>query len=257
MKILWAVALQILILYNILEMSSAGRVKFWLKQAFNVPALRQLGLALRNPHLLVPTYNVRSISDLDPAALKSSGVRYIVFDKDNTLATPYANELHPSLAKAMSAFRSNYQNKNMAILSNSAGCKDDDVGYKGAEAAERGIGVPVIRHVHKKPDPDCLQEVLAHFSLTSIADNDSNNESSRSSSSIKPEQICIIGDRLLTDVIFGNLSGMHTAFVAPITLKKDHPIAVIIRFIERIAILPVARRLTKTRKEGRKDGTCI
>ena len=39
-----------------------------------------------------------------------------------------------------------------------------------------------------------------------------------------------VGDRVLTDVVFGNQYGMLSVLVEPLSLVKDHPVAVIIRY---------------------------
>lgn len=75
--------------------------------------------------------------------------------------------------------------------------------------------IPVICHVNKKPD--CFDEVISHFSQY------------QSKQSIQPDKICIIGDRLLTDIVFGNLYGMKTVLVKPLNHFKDHPISIIMR----------------------------
>jgi len=57
------------------------------------------------------------------------------------------------------------------------------------------------------------------------------------------------GDRLLTDVVFGNECKMVTVLVSPLSNTKDHPIAVLIRSIERWLILPIVKLvLLLTRK---------
>lgn len=42
-----------------------------------------------------------------------------------------------------------------------------------------------------------------------------------------------MGDRLLTDVVFGNLHGMLTVHTQPLTLKGDNRPAAVFRFLER------------------------
>ena len=42
----------------------------------------------------------------------------------------------------------------------------------------------------------------------------------------------MVGDRLLTDVVYGNLNGMYTILVDPITEKNDNFPAKMIRRIE-------------------------
>jgi len=110
--------------------------------------------------------------------------------------------------------------KNVAILSNSAGTKDDP-GYEDAKKIESDMGISVIRHDEKKPGG--LQEVLDHFDTVDDA-----------------SQLCMVGDRLLTDIVFGNLFGMLTVHVLPLCEgeenKRDNKIASIIRTAENAAL---------------------
>ena len=50
-----------------------------------------------------------------------------------------------------------------------------------------------------------------------------------------------IGDRLLTDVVFGNMHGMFTVLVAPLSHFKDHPVASLIRLFELYGLLPIIK----------------
>ena len=43
--------------------------------------------------------------------------------------------------------------------------------------------------------------------------------------------ILLVGDRLLTDVAFANKYGMLSVFVAPLSYTKDHPVAVVLRYV--------------------------
>jgi phosphatidylglycerophosphatase GEP4 len=89
----------------------------------------------------------------------------------------------------------------IAILSNSAGTKDDP-GYADARRIEESMGVKVIRHVEKKPAG--LDQVLRHFDLED------------------PAEVCVVGDRILTDVVFGNLYGMLTIHTLPLCSGSDN-----------------------------------
>ena len=53
-----------------------------------------------------------------------------------------------------------------AILSNSVGTLDDKDSC-GAISTENSTGIPVIRHLHKKPD--CLDEVDIRISINNIS----------------------------------------------------------------------------------------
>ena len=53
----------------------------------------------------------------------------------------------------------------------------------------------------------------------------------------------ITGDRVLTDVVFANKFGMHSILVHPLSYLRDHPVAAIVRLLERGVLLPVLRLL--------------
>ena len=227
---------------------SSNKLLFILKQSVNLPALLELKNIIFNRHMLIPTISLKSVADLDLDSLESLGIKYLVFDKDNTLSLPYGEEIHPSLDNKMNEIKSHNLYKNSAaILSNSAGSSDDE-DYKDAIKCEDGFGIPVIRHKVKKPG--CVKEVIDHFSGTSTTTNESrsiNNNNSNGSISrqkIKNEEICVVGDRLLTDVVFGNQNNMKTVLVKPLSIIKDHPVAVLIRFFERNILLPLMRLFT-------------
>ena len=103
----------------------------------------------------------------------------------------------------------------VAILSNSAGSGDDE-GFVDAARVEAMTGLPVIRHVLKKPA--CADEVLEFLRPLTAA------------------EVCVVGDRLLTDVLFANQSGMLSILVPPIDRLRDHPVAILIRLLESLLL---------------------
>ena len=106
--------------------------------------------------------------------------------------------------------------ENVAILSNSAGT-DDDPGFVDGAEIEESLGIAVIKHSEKKPGG--LEETMSHF--PSVDD---------------PSQLCMVGDRLLTDIVFGNLHGMLTVHILPLCTgeenKNDNTVAKVIRTVE-------------------------
>lgn len=64
---------------------SAFSMSFKLKQAINVPGIRIVSTVLTRPSIALPRIEVNSLNELDIKKLKSDGVKYLVFDKDNTL----------------------------------------------------------------------------------------------------------------------------------------------------------------------------
>ena len=144
------------------------------------------------------------------------GIKAVIFDKDNTLTAPYTNELHPLAKIGLQSALDTFGRDNVAILSNSAGT-DDDPGFEDGAAIEEALGIAVIKHREKKPGG--LDEVMRHFPNV----ND-------------PSQLCVVGDRLLTDIVFGNLHGMLTVHILPLCSgeenKNDNTVAKIVRSAE-------------------------
>jgi phosphatidylglycerophosphatase GEP4 len=185
-------------------------------QSLNTKALVTLASVIRRPSLLVPHVSVDNISQVDYAAMKErAGIRAIVFDKDNTLTAPYAMEIHPLAASGLETAKQVFGVDNVAIMSNSAGTLDDP-NYHDAQQIEAALGIAVIRHDEKKPGG--LDEVLTHFNMDD------------------PAALCMVGDRLLTDVVFGNLYGMLTIHTLPLCRgadnQADNTPAKIIRSVE-------------------------
>ncbi len=242
-----------------LAMSASGSLsRFSLRQAINLPALKKLGSLLRNPSLVLPQISIKSLNELDFATLKARGVKYLVFDKDNTLTRAFEDKLHESVKDAMERAHDEFPGK-IAILSNSVGSSDDK-GYKAASETEKNLKIPVIRHRIKKPA--CLAEVKGHFSKNGGTVNEykvvdlndpltvratpsrtieEDGEDGADKRVVSPSEICMIGDRVLTDVVFANINGMVSVLVAPLCVKTDHPIAVAIRFLEVKVLLPLLR----------------
>ncbi|CAG8739249.1 4042_t:CDS:2, partial [Acaulospora morrowiae] len=145
--------------------------------------------SLKKTSIVNPTHD--HIRDINFELLKSKGIQVLAFDKDNTLTAPYIDKLHEPFEAAWEECKKQFGKENIVIISNSVGTADDP-GYKNrmsgqARSVEESLGVPVLRHKSKKPDGG--PELIAHFV------------------SIPPTKIAIIGDRLLTDVLFGNMNG--------------------------------------------------
>lgn len=184
--------------------------------------------------------------EVNYTALKEMcNIRAVVFDKDNTLTAPYALEIHENAQVGFQNALDTFGLQGVAILSNSAGTKDDE-DYKDAMEIEASLHIPVIRHEEKKPGG--LQQVLEHFDLDD------------------PCQICMIGDRLLTDIVFGNLYGMLTIHTLPLCVggdnAADNKIASTIRSVENAGLYGnwfggrMIRRKTMPHKYWAGEETC-
>lgn len=95
----------------------------------------------------IPHVRTHNVAHIDFRKLHGQGIRYIVFDKDNTLTAPYERSyFSPEIEKAvLQDCREAFGDHNMAILSNSVGSKDDK-GNVEAQAVEKTLGMKVIKH---------------------------------------------------------------------------------------------------------------
>ena len=73
---------------------------------------------------------------------------------------------------------------------------------------EKATGIPVIRHLKKKPD--CSNELVAHFGCP-------------------PEKIVMIGDRVLTDVALANSIGMKSILTRHLKEQNDNKLSALVR----------------------------
>ena len=173
-------------------------------QSWNGAAVATIGRVLRRPALVLPHLHVPTLNDLRAEALHAQGIRGVLLDKDNTITAPYVDELHPRAAVGLAELQARFPGR-VAILSNSAGLRDYDPLGEEADRLERALGVPVLRHSTKKPmpTPEALAEVLIHF-------NDNMSDTTPGGQEqLEPHEICVVGDRLLTDVLFGNIHGLY------------------------------------------------
>ncbi|KAJ1923428.1 hypothetical protein IWQ60_005896 [Tieghemiomyces parasiticus] len=179
-------------------------------QSWNWQGIKTVASCLHRPSLLVPHRVVPDIRAIDFAQLKAAGVRAIGFDKDNCLTAPYQTKLHGPFEDAWARCRAAFDDGHIVIVSNSAGTEADDPGYRQAADIERHLGVPVLRHPLKKPGGG---EAL-----------------SQRFPNLQPAQVAFVGDRLMTDVLFGNLNGWLTIWTRQIvSAEGDNPTAARLR----------------------------
>lgn len=194
------------------------------KQSFNSPAITVfLTRVLRNPTLLVPDLVVKNVSSINWNELHDDhGIRYVVFDKDNTITAPYVDEIHPEVKESVQNCLQKFGRKNTVIFSNSAGTPDD-VNDLWKKDLERETGLDVIKHVEKKPLG--FENVLNHFGTKNAS------------------KIVVVGDRILTDTVFGNLHGSLTIHCkTPLDTRNDNKPAVFFRNIENFFVNALWRK---------------
>ena len=198
-------------------------------QSLNIPgvlyALRTCTLDMKK---LIPHMHYKNINSLEPEFFRQIGIKGVIFDKDNTLANPYAYSVHPEIENTFKTFKEVY-GSHVAIISNSAGIPSDKKDEK-ARRIEKAFGVRVIRHKKKKPEG--IEDILKYFGLEDAS------------------QLMIVGDRVLTDIAFGNRYGMLTVLVDPFTLKGDNLGARLVRPFERGIMHWAKRKYGKPEYKG-------
>ncbi|KAI6046319.1 HAD phosphatase, partial [Pisolithus marmoratus] len=211
----------------------------------NIPGLLAPFQLLWKPRIILPHVIVTDIRQLDFLALRKAGYRGAVFDKDNCLTIPYRDTLVPELQNAWQECREVFGERNILIVSNSAGTTDDPGGIQ-AESVSHHLSVPVLHHDSPKPAYRCISAIRAYFSSLP--------------NPIQGHELIIVGDRVFTDVVMANRMKRR---VAPSTGEPDKassihdlenvPLAVwttgvwkkesmMIRWIERHLVDVVGRR---------------
>jgi phosphatidylglycerophosphatase GEP4 len=184
-----------------------------LGQSFNIDAFKMFGRIVHKPELIVPHISIPHIGFINWPALADAGIKGVVFDKDNTLTAPYIDAFDERVLSSVEQCRKIFGNQ-LVIISNSAGGPDDE-GYAAAKSVEAALRVHVLRRRSKKPSG--FNELLTWFNS---ADNVNNGLAQ-----IQPSELCMVGDRALTDVVFGNHHGMMTIHVQPLTSNGDNKVS--------------------------------
>ncbi|KAI9493583.1 HAD superfamily phosphatase [Zychaea mexicana] len=134
---------------------------------------------------------MQDVRNIHYEQLKNQGrIQAMAFDKDNCLTAPYVPEIYPPFKIAWTECKETFGTNNIAIL-------------------EDSLGVPVLRHSEKKPLGGAA--LAKHFNH------------------MPPHNIAVVGDRILTDIIFGNLNGNLTIWTSQIVTEKgDNKAALIV-----------------------------
>jgi len=158
--------------------------------------------------ILKPHEYVENISKIDFVALKQRGIKYIVFDKNNTLTLQDVFEFYNvDIKGAVNQAKELFGEENIGILSNTN--KPHLLRY-----CQEKLGLIDIKTKSMKPFN--AQDIYSHFKITST----------------QSSEVCIIGDGLLSDVLMGKYNGMYTIYTFPHDSKMDIWSAKPLRVIE-------------------------
>lgn len=153
--------------------------------------------------LFRPRYTINTIYNLDPEQLKKMGIKAVFSDLDNTLL---------AWNQAQTAQEMDQLNKKLA----KEGIKLVVISNNNAQRIGKVLDPYHIDFIAKarKPLPLGINKELKVLNL-------------------KPDQVLMVGDQLITDMQAGNLAGVKTVLVKPL-VETDKWNTRINRFFEKI-----------------------
>ncbi|PRQ52056.1 putative phosphatidylglycerophosphatase [Rosa chinensis] len=176
---------------------------------------------VKDQHLALPHVSVPDIRHIDWVELHRRGFKGVVFDKDNTLTVPYSLTLWGPLGSSLEQCKSVF-GPDIAVFSNSAGLNEYDHDGSKARELEGAIGIKVIRHRLKKP-AGTAEEIEKHFGCQS-------------------SHLIMVGDRPLTDIVYGNQNGFLTILTGPLSLAEEPFIVRQVRKLETALVNSWSRK---------------
>lgn len=157
---------------------------------------------------LKPDYNLKSIYDIDLDDLKKQGIKALLFDLDSTIMASKSAKYTDETKKWLDNVRKDFF---IAVISNN---------YNPA----------YIEKVKAVTDFPALFDAKKPKSETGLAFLKEHN--------INVSEAVMIGDRPLTDVLFGKRLGCKTILVDSITAKTEKKVVRFVRKLERLCIKP-------------------
>lgn len=136
--------------------------------------------------LLTPRAYARSVLAVTPVSLRAAGIRGLILDLDNTLV-PFGSE---AISEALRAWLAALAGEGIraVVVSNSL--------PRRVAALSTLLGVPAVRGL--KPATPPLRRALALLGTP-------------------PHETALVGDQVFTDVLGGNLLGLYTILVEPLS----------------------------------------
>lgn len=157
--------------------------------------------------LIKPTYSIDGdVTDIDLDALYESGLRGLIFDLDSTLMESKTGVITSAVGDWLGKARPRFK---MIVLSN-----NKRLDY--LDAVSLVLDMKVIGHA-AKPFRSGFTQALTELALP-------------------PEEVAIIGDRPLTDILGGQMSGLSTVLVKPLKTIQDPAWKSFLRNLERSLI---------------------
>ncbi len=139
-----------------------------------------------------PDYTAQSLREIDGVALQQAGILYVVFDLDETLLPRKTNTVSPQFMQHIKSMQK--QGLKVYIGSNTR---------RDISKIAKKIGCQTIQAtiVSFKPRKHFYQRLLQTIGA-------------------KPENVVMIGDRILNDIVAANRAGITTVLVKPLARPK-------------------------------------
>lgn len=149
-------------------------------------------------------YEAKTVFEIDYDKLKESGIKIIAFDLDSTVMKSKSGVFSQETLQLFENLKKDF---GLLIISN-----NQDMTY--IQKAAQQVDFPIIPHA-KKP--------AVSVSKTFLDEN-----------GINPKNMAMVGDRPLTDILFGKFLGCTTILVDSINWFEEKPIVRFARNLERI-----------------------
>ncbi len=149
-------------------------------------------------------YEAKTVYEIDYDKLKSEGIKVIAFDLDSTVMKSKSGTFSE---KTLAMFENLKKDFKLLIISNNS-----DLNY--VSKAAKQIDFPVLAPA-KKPATSVSKAFLKE-------------------NGINEKEMVMVGDRPLTDILFGKFLGCKTILVDSINWYEEKPIVRFARSIERI-----------------------
>lgn len=149
-------------------------------------------------------YEAKTVFEIKYNELKEQGIKVIAFDLDSTVMKSKSGVFAQD---TLDLFKKLQEDFVLIIISN-----NQNMEY--IQKAAKQIDFPILSHA-KKPFTSVSKEFLKE-----------NN--------INPKSMVMVGDRPLTDILFGKFLGCKTVLVDSINWFEEKPIVRLARALERI-----------------------
>jgi uncharacterized protein len=156
---------------------------------------------------LKPDWVVLDVLLLPLGALEKAGIKGFIFDLDNTIMPPHTAEISVEMRAWLASLTA--RGFSYVVVSN-----NHNLAYM--QKAEDHLGVRVLGPA-KKPSQAVMLEALGLLAL-------------------QPHQVCVVGDRPLTDIWAGQRLGATTILVDPLQRAKEKGHIHVLRALERLFI---------------------